>query len=162
MQTNLSIISARFQAMKSQLMTKAGAIMLQFTDDRFREQGWKDESLTPWAIRKSNKDAGRSILIKSGLLRRSNRIISKTEHSITIGSDVPYAKAHNDGFHGPVTVKAHTRKGFSKSLKVIGDIQVKSFTRNMNFPERRFMGTSATLKKQIRDLITDEVKQCFK
>lgn len=130
--------------------------MLEFTDDRFREQGWKNESLQPWQKRKSNKDVGRSILIKSGTMRRGNRIVSTTDHSVTLGNDVTYAKAHNDGFKGSVTVKAHTRK----SAK--GSVPIKSFVRNMNTPERRFMGESKTLRKNIKDLITEEVKNCFK
>lgn len=179
METNLAIISQRYQAMRRVLITKVAAIMLQFTDDRFREQGWKDETLQPWQKRKNNKDVGRSILIKSGRLRRGNRIISTTENSVTIGNDVPYAEAHNDGFHGSVTVKAHSRKSFATikivtdkltksgkkrkatALKVIGDIQVKSFTRKMNMPERRFMGKSKALSKSVRDMITEEVKACF-
>ena len=180
MQKNLAIISQRYKAMRRTLITKVGAIMLKHTDDRFREQGWKDEILQPWAKRKSNKDVGRSILIKSGALRRGNRIISTTDHSVTMGNDVPYAKPHNDGFNGSVTVKAHSRKSFAKNkivtdkltksgkqrkataLKVIGEIQVKSFSRNMNMPERRFMGKSKALSKSVTDLITEEVKGCFK
>lgn len=179
METNLSVISQRYNAMRKQLITKVAAVMLQFTDDRFREQGWKDENLQPWQQRKNNADPGRNILVKSGALRRGNRIVSTTDHSVTIGNDVAYAKANNEGFHGTVTVKAHTRKAFSKSkevrgttkkgnprmqtvLKPIGDIQVKSFTRNMNVPERRFMGESATLRNNIKQLITDEVNSCFK
>jgi phage gpG-like protein len=179
MQTNLAIISQRYRAMRKLLIPKVAALMLKFTDDRFREQGWKDTTLQPWQKRKNNVDPGRAILIKSGVLRRGNRIVSTTDHSVTMGNDVPYAKANNDGFHGSVTVKAHTRKAFAKSkevrgvtkkgkprmqtvLKPIGDIQVRSFTRNMNIPQRRFMGESQALRKNIRDLITDEVKSCFK
>lgn len=156
MQTNLSVISQRYNAMKKQLITKIAAVMLQFTDDRFREQGWKDENLQPWQKRKNNKDVGRAILIKSGTMRRGNRIVSTTDHSVTIGNDVPYAKAHNDGFKGNVTVKAHTRKTTK------GSVPIKSFVKNMNMPERKFMGESHSLRKKVRDLITDEVKSCFK
>lgn len=180
MNNNIADIAAKWKAARATLIPKVGAIMLQFTDDRFREQGWQDATLTPWAKRKSNKDAGRSILIKSGALRRGNRIVSTTDHSVTMGNDLPYAKPHNDGFHGSVAVKAFTRKRFSKTtietdkltksgkprkataLKAIGDIQVKSFTRNVNFPERRFMGNSKTLSQKIRDLLTAEVNKCFK
>jgi Phage virion morphogenesis family. len=180
MQTNLAIISQRYQAMRRVLITKVAAIMLKHTDDRFREQGWKDETLQPWQKRKSNKDVGRSILIKSTKLKRGNRIVSTTDHSVTMGNDVPYAKLHNDGFNGTQTVRAHSRKSFAKikivtdkltksgkprkvtALKVIGDIQVKSFTRKMNMPERRYMGKSKALSKSVRDLITEEVKACFK
>ena len=180
METNLSAISQRYRIMNRQLMAKVGVVMLRFTDDRFRQQGWKDGVLQPWEKRKSDKDVGRFILVKSARLKRGNRIIGTTENSITMGNDVPYAEAHNDGHKGSVTVKAHTRKKFAKSkiatdkltktgnfrkktvLKLIGDVQVKSFNRKMNMPERRFMGKSKTLSKSIKDLVTREVKNIFK
>lgn len=167
--------------MRKQLITKIAATMLQFTDDRFREQGWLDETLQPWEKRKNDKDSGRAILIGKGSahLRRSIRFVSSTDHSVTIGSDIPYAKIHNDGFNGTETVRAHTRKRFTANkeprgvtkkgkprmqsvLKPIGDIEVKSFTRHMNMPQRRYMGESKALRKNVRELITDEVNTCFK
>lgn len=160
-------------------MPKVAAILLRFTDDRFREQGWKNTTMQPWEKRKNNVDPGRAILVKTATLKRGNRIVSTTDHSATIGNDVPYAKPHNDGFHGMVTVKAHGRKRLQKVkkpygltrkgkprmqtvLQPIGDIQVKSFTRNMNLPARKYMGESAMLRKEVKQLITEEVNKCFR
>jgi|SRR5690242_11584382 len=180
MNANIGEIADKWKTVRATLIPKVAAIMLRFTDDRFREQGWKDQVLTPWARRKNNRDPGRSILIKSGALRRGNHVVNETDHSVTIGNDLPYAKPLNDGAHGNITVKAHTRKRLARTtintnsttksgkprkataLQVIGDIQVKSFTRRMNLPARKYMGNSGALTGEVRDLITSEVKSVFK
>lgn len=69
-----------------------------------------------------------------------------------IGSNLVYARIHEEGFDGDETVSAHTRRKFTsgrflvggktKHLKHVhtGDIQVRSFTRHMTMPARRPIG----------------------
>lgn len=162
-----------------------GAQAVVFYKQRFQEQAWADNTTQPWAKRKpgAKRNRGRAILIDTGRLRRSIRVISATQSSVTIGTDVPYARAHNEGFRGTVTVPAHTRSKYEKlkvgtgvfSIKTKnertrtekravegGDITVKSYTKRMNLPRRQFMGASATLNKQINRLITAEINKALK
>lgn len=182
MQNNLKVISTRFNLLKQQLPKYAGNIAVNFTKSRFREQAWIDSYMQPWKRRKSNgkKDRGRAILVKSGRMRRSPRVIRTGNMSVTIGSDVPYYKVHNDGFRGIVTVKVHRRKKFKKSqvettkltkkgkprkkqvITIVGEINVKSHQRRMNIPRRRSMGVSAYQTQAINRMISAEIKKIFK
>lgn len=162
---------------------KVGVLMVAFSKDRFKQQNWLDSYPEKWVPRskKAKRNKGRALLVDKGALWRSVRIISTTPGSVTIGSDLPYAKAHNDGFRGTVTVRAHTRERFGKS-KVYsltertkkgnrksstvtfktGDSTVMEHTRRMNIKRRRFMGESRYLNAQISRLITAEINKVFK
>lgn len=91
----------------------------------------------------------------SGRLRGSivaaKAVPTATGVESSIGSNVVYAKIHEEGFSGTETVAAHTRRQFTtgkalfgKKTKIArvhtGDIQVRSFTRNMHMPARRPIG----------------------
>lgn len=143
--------------LKKRLLTlpkKVGDTAVLFTKQRFREQAWVDNSTQPWKKRNPNakRNKGRALLMNSGRLRRSIRIVGTTSDSVTIGSNVPYAAAHNEGFKGAVQVSAHSRKGKP----------VKAHSRNMNLPVRRFMGPSAALNKQITRLIKAEILKAIR
>ncbi len=94
-----------------------GKMVLVEISDNFRKQGYEDEQGRPqeWAPRKARgkprgrtrqdgqRDRrykvpkGRAILVQSGRLRRSPRIVSSTASSVTIGTDVPYAQLLQEG-----------------------------------------------------------------
>lgn len=182
MQNDFRLLQERYNAMILTLPVKAGAVMVSFSKQRFREQAWADNATEPWKRRRSTgkRDAGRALLIKTGRLRRSIRVVRYGNHSVTIGSDVPYAAAHNNGFRGVLSIAAHKRKRFGKEkidtgkltkkgrpkkktvIKVIGEIDVKAHERHVNIPRRRFMGSSQYLNRQLGRLIGAEVNRIFK
>jgi len=66
----------------------------------FRKQGFDDRNVQPWKPRKKEgKRKGRAILVDSGDLRRSivREPANKTQLSVKISTDLPYAKVHNEG-----------------------------------------------------------------
>lgn len=164
---------------------RAGALAVNFSTQRFRSQSWVDHTTDPWPKRKRSswgkkqERPGRAILVKTGKLRRSIRVISVSPVRVVIGTDVPYARAHNDGFRGKVkqNVKAHsrtrfgmaqssvigTRKGTTRRVRMM-DVKVKAHTRTIrqNLPRRRFIGTSAVLDKQLERMITVEIMRAVK
>jgi len=164
------------------LPVKVGTLAVNFTKQRFREQAWIDNATEPWRRRKpgTKRNRGRALLVNTGRLRRGNRIIRTGHLSVTIGNDVPYAAAHNQGFKGTVSIPAHKRKKLKKEkvetskltkkgkprkktvVSVIGDIDVKAHTRKMNMPRRQFMGRSMYLNHQIGRLISAEINKIFK
>ncbi|WP_171606459.1 phage virion morphogenesis protein [Limnovirga soli] len=179
----------------STLPYKVGVLMVAYSKDRFKYQNWIDTYPEPWKPRsrkkpwkkkgKSPNNSGRAILVKSGRLRRSIRIVNTTSNSVTIGSDVPYAMAHNDGFRGPVTQqvrqftrinpkrnttgivyrkegKKSTRIRFGQTSSGISIVKAHTRTINQNMPRRRFMGQSMYLNKQINRLIAAEINKIFK
>jgi len=143
------------------LPRRAATVAVNFSKQRFTAQNWVDSNTLPWKQRKpirgeSRKRAGRAILVDTGRLRRSIRTIRVTTNSATIGTDVPYAQAHNEGFRGNVrqSVRAHTR----------ANKPVKAHTRviNQNIPKRRFMGNSAVLEQQLQRMMTSEIIKAIK
>ncbi len=90
--------------------------------DNFRQGGFLNDYLEKWEPRKE-ADPGRAILVKSGRLKRS--IVAEPGSNfkrITVSSDVPYAKRHNEGFG---TVPQRKFVGESKAL----NIKIKSLIR---------------------------------
>jgi phage gpG-like protein len=72
-----------------------------FFVNSWRLQGFEDMSVQKWAPRKKQdkKRAGRAILVDSGDLRRSiiREPVNKSQLSVKISTDLPYAKVHNEG-----------------------------------------------------------------
>ena len=94
-----------------------GRAVVQESADNFRRQGYEDEggAVVPWAERKKpdtvpgrkRRDGSRgprrtnprqrAILMKSGKLRRSVRIVATTATTVTVGSSLGYAQAQQEG-----------------------------------------------------------------
>jgi len=149
-------IKAKLQTAIRSLPKIMGNEAVNFSLDRFKNQSWLDTTAEPWAPRKKKrgKDAGKSILIQTGRLRRATRILSIGETKVTIGNDVPYARIHNYGG----TIQRHARsetflrnrltrgasKGrFKKGTKAGKGFSFKAGTATM--PKRQFLGRSQTL-----------------
>lgn len=143
-------IAARFKEVIDRAPRELGIDAVNFFQDSFKEQAWRGATREPWPARKVSNwgkkvSAGRSVLIKSGRLKRSIRVTSSSSEQTVVGTDVPYARVHNEGFKGPVkqTVKPFTRRNGQ---------QVKGFNRtiNQNIPRRKYMGESPVLTAQLR------------
>jgi phage virion morphogenesis protein len=120
------------------LPRKVGNLAVVRFQGNFKRQGFGEQ---PWQPRKPpgrklRRSDRRAILVKSGRLRRSIRVVRTGSNSVVIGSDVEYAAVHNEG------LKAGRGKGFT-------------------MPRRQFMGMDTVLKKEISDLIESEMKRVF-
>lgn len=160
-------IEQHFKEVLMYAPTMLGNDAVNFFLDSWKRQGWLGDSLEPWRKRSSNakRNSGRAILMDTGRLRRSIRIIRTSTGSVTVGTDVPYARAHNEGFRGTVSVKAHNRNRYTRSKEGTGKFSkkgiermktvqrigstgmVKAHTRKVNLPKRQFMGESPYLTK---------------
>lgn len=164
-QTIGPLLNGKLQRSISTLPTILGNEGVNWVKDNFRRQGYPDKSFTAWKARAANskRNKGRGLLIDTGRLSRSPRIMSTGPLRVDIGVDVPYAKAHNDGFSGVVTVKSHSRAKIGKirmssgktgefrtKRGITGTSQVKSHQRRMNLPRRRFIGASPILASILR------------
>ena len=94
----------KLKRVKPKLPILAGNEVVNFALDNFKRQGFQGEVFMPWRPRKNPtkwgtrpKRNGRKVLILTGRLRRSLRVIQANWQQVVVGSDVPYAKAHNDG-----------------------------------------------------------------
>lgn len=174
---NLNRYERHFKKVLQYAPGMLGNDAVNFFLDNFKRQGWLGNSIEPWRKRspKAKRNRGRAILVDTGRLRRSIRIIQASGGVVRIGSDVPYAKAHNEGFRGVVNVKAHTRNRYGKFkegsgkftkkgkermksvTRVTGSGQVKAHTRKMNMPKRQFMGNSPYLTRLLQRRLRAEM-----
>jgi phage gpG-like protein len=130
----------RYDAIMRLMPAKIGVVATRFFKENFKRQGFLDSSVQKWDVRKKT-DAGRSILVKSRVLRRSIRTITTTKNTVTVGvvgsrKTEKYAGVHNFG------------------LKA-GRPSPGSF----NMPLRKFIGKSKTLDSIIVKLLEKSMKK---
>jgi len=135
------------------------SVMLEYVDDNFRNQAFEGER---WM------DSSGTILVKTGHLRRGFESEASPEQ-VRISNDVPYARAHNEGFEGEVSVPEHYRTVYIKNgarKTKSGKVRVKAHKKKMKLPKRQFApitGTdSPTLTKGITDAIRAKIDKILK
>ncbi len=152
--------------------TKAGDTALRFINGNFRAQGFQGRTFQKWKPKKG----GGTILVNTDKLRASTYYTTQPGQ-ITIKNTMAYAKAHNEGFKGRVSVKAHTRnrydteeietgqvtrKGHKRKRKMTfksGEVNVKAHTRKMNIPQRQFVPTKKNPSPVLNNAIEREMKR---
>ena len=96
---------------------------VNFSKKAFVKQGWTDQAFQKWDKRKQKtKGKQRAILVKSGDLGKSVRILKSGIGRATYGSTLKYAPVHNAG------LRAGRGRGFQ-------------------MPKRQFVGQSAKLNR---------------
>lgn len=164
---------ARITQAVARIPTRVGTLAVNFSKDRFRQQNWLDNTPEAWEPRKPSRRARltdrRHILVKSGRLLRSIRKVSVTSTRVVIGTDVPYAQAHNDGLRistvanvRTYTKQASTRRRNGRRENVRAHT-VRAHRRTINFtmPQRQFLGPSAVLTRQINNLMTTDINRAI-
>lgn len=160
------ILQAKLQKAVGKLPLVLGNEAVNWTKGNFSRQGFPGKSFERWPPRKAGtkRNSGRALLVDSGRLKRSVRLISTAPLQAKFGTDVPYASAHNNGFKGTVnvsaykrakigTIKASTGKSgqkFRTKKTITGVGNVSAHQRNMNLPRRRFIGYSPVLQSILR------------
>jgi len=134
---------------------------VNFALDNFKKQAWEGKA---WPKR-ANQDErdGRSLLVKTGALRRSIKYQLARRGGgtvITVNSNMKYAKAHNEGLNISATVKVKPHDRRTKK----GIVKVKAHNRVVNFdmPERRFMGQSKAFEQHIITIIQNQINKIIK
>lgn len=153
-------IKPKLSNVKRRLPLMLGNEATNFFRDSFRRQGWKDRFTEMWRARNpkyAQRNQGRAILMNTGRLRNSIRLIKYSFALTEIGTDVPYAAAHNWGFKGRVNVPKHQRRSRDGSYH-----EVQAHSRQMNMPRRQFMGNSDSLEKELERIIESEIDKIFK
>lgn len=115
-----------------------------------------------------DKLSGQVLNVRTGTLRRSiNERVEQqaTSTTGTVGTNVDYAARFEYGFHGSETVKAHQRTIRQVFGKPIDErvIQVRSFTRQANQPERSFLRSALhDMEAQIKADMAAALRQAVK
>lgn len=161
-----------FRAFAKDLPNYVGTEAVRFFKGSFDRQGFIDTgSVEKWKPRnvKAKRNKGRKVLVDKAVLKRSIRITEKTAHSVTVGTNVPYAQIHNEGGKVKTTakVRAHNRRikqAFGKKLKTMKQIRVNAYMRKMNFtmPQRQFIGRSRFFERRIEMQSIHKLKNILK
>jgi phage gpG-like protein len=155
LEQSIRLIERQFRSVFLRLPLIVGNTAVNFVLDNFQRQGFLGATFQAWAKRrqgwKKDRRSGRNILIGYGRLRRSIRLTYIGSDSVKIGTDVPYAKAHNEGLRiGQIqTVKGFTRKNGS----IVSEHKRRI---NQNIPRRQYIGDSPYLRNQINRNATAE------
>lgn len=145
----------------------------------FLKQGFTDTSFIPWV--KRNDDTTHPLLNKSQALRNSLKIDEATMKRIAIsaGDNLAYASIHNNGG----TIRLKLTDSMRKYFWYIYMSQAKSYARGtepedvlkwkymalskndeivIRIPQRKFIGNSDQLLKQVDAYIINQIQTKFK
>jgi phage gpG-like protein len=168
----------QMQELNRRFPKAVGVMAVEFYKQSFTRGGFiENGAVEKWKERKS-KDKNkkrRAILVQSGRLKRSIRMIRYGYGFVVVGSDVPYAKIHNEGgtINTTARVKQFSRRKYSavysvrsrKRLKnkrtLSGYSTVRAHSRKINtrMPKRQFMGYSNFLNRRIQMNLNIEIKR---
>ena len=147
---NIKELDRYLQSLPDRIIPEAAEIVAETATEYYRETFRKKAfDGNPWAPARVQKRTG-SLLIDSGAMMNSIRASTVTPEKVVISAGnekVDYARVHNEGYSGPVTVPAHTRR--TKN----GNVSVRQHTRNVSIPRRQFLGDSAELNDRIHEKI---------
>ena len=137
-----------------------GSLAVNHFKDSFRLQRFNDKASPRWPVTKSGKSSGILIGKQSGRLRNSIRVTRASLKEVRIGTDVDYARIHNEGgeVHPRVTPKmrkfawamSYKAKGAEKE-KWKGLALTKKSKLDIRIPQRKFMGRSSSLNRTIEN-----------
>ena len=112
----LKKMSSKFRNRKP-ILTAMGAALKSITMEAFRNPSVRP---SPW--KPTKKQTGRQILIQSGRMARSTRIVTVTNNSVEVGLDPVYAAIHQFGGQAgrghKVTIPARPYMPFGASGKM--------------------------------------------
>lgn len=150
----LAGISKRVADM-SELMGSFGLYLESSTVERFDDE--VDPDGKPWTPSvRALKENGKT-LTDDSILRGSFAHIA-TKNSVEWGSNLAYARRHQEGFDGTEEVGAHDRtirSVFGRALPSPRQVHVAAFTRQANTPVRAFLGVNASDEFQLLGLAED-------
>ncbi|WP_286767171.1 MULTISPECIES: phage virion morphogenesis protein [Sphingobacterium] len=150
----------RVNYVKEALPEIVGTEVVNSALDNFKTESYFGEK---WKERKDKKNK-KKLLVNTGTLQRSPRVILSSPGMVTVGSDVPYAEVHNDG--GTISrasrsetfirnrYKNGSKKGRFKKGTTDGQGQTyKAYSYSM--PMRKFLGPHPKLKAHLQETIKD-------
>lgn len=168
---NINAFKKDLKAAVKQVPRAMGTASVNFFKDNFKRQGFSGEKA--WLKRKDSdflpqKKKASGILIRSGSLRRSIRIIERNSDSVRVGSTLPYAKIHNEG--GTIIQRPTWRQRMyfshiSDELRKKGNHRAANKWAAMSIakrltikiPQRKFIGESPRLEAHIKYVLEREL-----
>lgn len=157
----------KVEAVNQRLPDIVGTEVINSTLDNFKDEAFFGEK---WPARKDKKNK-RKLLVKSGALQRSPRVVRSQPGLVSFGSDLPYASIHNNGGEINRAARSETfirnRYKTGKKGKMFGGMgafskgttpgQGQTYkASSYNMPMRKFLGSHPKLKVKLEQIIKDE------
>ena len=164
-------------ASKPEIIREIGEDAIRFIADNFRAESWRGIITKKWDERQAKqKGPRRSLLVQTGTLTRSFKQHNGS-NSVTISTDIPYAKAHNEGETinipsrsvilnyrgkkgGKLALTSVRNEAQQRKVKTIRRAQTGDYSISM--PERRFMGPSPVYDKMAQKTIVEIIMSKIK
>lgn len=173
-----------FLKVKGEMPRKISVKAKNFFKEGFAKGGFTDASFQEWA--KSSSPFTRKTMYNKGTLQNSIRSLQESKERVEVGTELEYAKIHNEGgtitvtpkmkkywwakyreFAGSVTrtkkgaVSAKGRKANAKAeyCKRMALMKVGS---KIKIPKRQFIGESDTLMKQLNEQFVEGIETQLK
>ncbi|MDR0829853.1 MAG: phage virion morphogenesis protein [Prevotellaceae bacterium] len=144
-----------YENQKSVILEEIGNKAVELFRQNFDNEGFFGQH---WKNRK-NKSAAQNtkILQKNSVLVNSFQVEVKGD-TVTVSSDLPYSKIHNEGgtIKQTVTKKQQAWMGanWKKSKKAGSEMTIK-------IPQRQFMGDHSTLRAELKKYLEEELIKIF-
>ena len=169
--TDIARIQQNYKQFYQSRMRFVGSIAVGFfKKDIFNAKGFIDKGIKKWADRANpatnKKGSKRALMIYTGALRRSIRVLNISGNTIRVGSQgIKYAEIHNTGGTITQTPTDRQRRFFWAMFKQTKNEMWKraalAQTITIRIPQRQFIGQSAALEKRIERQFTQRLKQIF-
>ena len=146
-------------------LVNIGEYLVQATEERFRTETDPDGNRWPEvtdATRKRKRHP--KILTESGQLRQSIHYRA-AKSQVKIGTNKPYAAAHQFGVDGPVPIPRHKRRitrVYGRALRFPVWAEIPAHTIRQHIPARPFLGVSETDRREILTIIEDHIQMAVK
>lgn len=136
------------------ILRDARVKLTEMFKNNFREQGFFGQRWVATNVSKTNKRGKGSILIVTGAMRRSIRSQIRGM-AVVFSSNLPYTALHNEGGKFSVTVRAHSRT----NRKTGNSYSVRSHSRQMNMPQRQFIGDHELVQQALGDIVFKRLQE---
>lgn len=136
------------------ILCDARVKLTEMFKNNFREQGFFGQKWVATKVSKASKRGQGSILIVTGAMRRSIRSMIRGM-AVVFTSNLPYTALHNEGGKFAVTVRAHSRT----NRKTGKTHNVRSHSRQMNMPQRQFIGDHEKVQQALGDIVFKRLQE---
>lgn len=87
--------ASAFRREFNQLSLRMGKMATEHVQHNFVVEGFVDDTLQRWPKLRAPKPSGKKILVRTGRMKRTTRIIGRTRNNVTLSTPVSFAGIHN-------------------------------------------------------------------
>ncbi len=158
---DINVIVKEYAALQNKIPRLVGNTAVNTFKRNFQREGFitagRLEKWIPRAV-ETVKTKGRAILVQSGAMKRSIRVLMQMRGFVQIGTDKVYASIHNKGgnIRGTFKVRKHSRK---KRGGKPTTVKAHSRTVDITIPKRKFIGQSTATLIAVNRILIRELKR---